>query len=123
MIDGGVFSMNTAMTLNPNRGITLGGTNSVGTIDGIGGLTYVIPGVISGGGLIKTGASLIQLAGGNTYTGTTYLTVDRTQAQNSNAFGTTAGGVVVFNGATLELSNSLPGGSIIIGAEAVTLNP
>ena len=51
--------------MNANRGIVLGGVNNFGVIDSTtSGVSFTIPGAISGsGGLVKTGAGEVVLAG------------------------------------------------------------
>ena len=125
VIDGGVFNESVAsITLNPNRGITLGGTATMGVID-VTASTFTIPGVITSttAGLVKTGAGILQLTGGNTYTGQTIIggTAGLT-AGNSMALGTTTAGTIVLTGSALNLDNTTPGGGIIIGAETLNLN-
>ena len=62
--------------------------------------------------------SAVVLSQNNTYTGATTVNANATaRASHANAFGTTAGGVTVASGGTIELS-----GGIAIGAEALTLS-
>ena len=92
-VDGGVLNLgSTNFMLNPNRGITLG-SSVAGANTGFGTLANngsgaVIPGVVTGGNLIVD-STIVTLAGGNTYTGTTTVTVDAfwLAAANSNALG------------------------------------
>lgn len=122
-LDGGVLSASATTTLNPNRGIQLSGTNTSGILDTTTG-TFTIAGVIGGSnGLVKTGAGTLLLAGGNTYTGQTVISgAAGLTAANFFALGTTDAGTVVLNTSALNLDNTVPGGAIIIGAEALELN-
>jgi len=62
--------------------------------------------------------SVVILNNNNTYTGLTTVNAGATaRASHVNAFGTTAGGVIVSSGGAVQLSNN-----VTIGAEALTLN-
>ena len=119
-----------AVTLNPYRGILLDGTTNHttgGVIDASSGGVFTIPGVIADGAngsasLTKTGVGQLILAGSNTYSGGTIVNAGTLTAANSNALGSVAGGILVRNNSTFSLDNTLPGGAIIIGAEALTLS-
>lgn len=76
-------------------------------------------GKISGsGGLTKLGISTLTLGGSNTYTGTTLVgTGGILKITAPNALGSTAGGTVISNGATLQIQ-----GDIAVGAEGLTLS-
>ncbi len=102
-----------------------GGGAAGGNID-LGGNTLTVTqaadlsydGIISGtGGLTKKGASKLTLTGTNTYSGATSIDAGTLNLQDAAAAGTTAGGVTVAAGASLELQ-----GGIAIGAESLTLN-
>lgn len=119
VIDGGVLSATGGtVTLNVNRGITLGGVANVGTIDASN--VFTIPAVITGGGLIKTGTNRLDLAAINTYTGETYITAGSLRVLNNQALSTTGAGTIVFGGASLETSDA--NGPLILAAEPITLN-
>ena len=68
------------------------------------------------GSVTKQGMGALTLSGANTYTGATTVSAGTLVASSATALGTTAGGVVVSNGATLNINN------VAIGAEALTLN-
>ncbi|MEQ1754218.1 MAG: autotransporter domain-containing protein [Micropepsaceae bacterium] len=75
-------------------------------------------GVLLGAGdLSKDGTGTLTLSGTNTYTGKTFINVGAIRIENGAALGSTAGETVVASGAALEVQ-----GSIVTGAEAVTLN-
>ena len=87
-----------------------------------------LSGVISGAGtLVKSGTNLLQLAGTNTYTGPTYINAGIVRPDLNSTFGTTAGGVFIASGATLDLGcDSTVGGtrtadSLDFGAEEFTV--
>ena len=63
-----------------------------------------LPGVISGNGtLVKSGTNLLQLLGANTYTGPTYVNAGLVRPDQNSAFGTTAAGTFIADGATLDV--------------------
>jgi len=64
----------------------------------------------------KTGAGTLAISSANAFTGTTRVNQGVLQLRSNTAAGTTGGGIVVQNGAALELANS-----VAIGAEALTL--
>ncbi len=123
LIDGGVLGGSANFTLNPNRGIKLGGLSSTASIDAVAATTFVIPGVISGSAtLSKTGAGTVALTGVNTYTGQTLISTGALELQNTHGLGDTAAGTAVFNGGALNLNNSLVGGGIFVTGEPLTLS-
>lgn len=76
-----------------------------------------ITSVISGNGtLTKNGNGLLTLSGINTYIGATAVNTGTLRAGSSTAFGSTAGGVTVANGASIELN------AVSITTEAFTLS-
>jgi len=77
-----------------------------------------VTGVISGTsfGLTKAGIGRMVLVGTNTYTGTTTVLEGALRIRNDQGAGTTAGGVIVSDGAVLQLQ-----GGITVGAEALSL--
>ncbi len=77
----------------------------------------VTTGTVGGGaGLTKSGAGTLVLTKAGTYTSTTYVNQGALRLANNTAAGTAAGGIVVQNGAALELANN-----ITVGAEALTI--
>ncbi len=87
------------------------------TFNSSGAATQAAGSIISGSGtLVKQNSGTLTLSGANTYTGATTISAGTVVASSATAFGTTAGGVVVSNGATLNIN------SVAIGAEALTLN-
>src|SRR6185369_4582104 len=78
-----------------------------------------VSGAISGSNansLNKSGTGDLRLSGSNAYTGATNVSEGTVTAANTNAFGTTAAGVVVQQQAAVQLDN------VSIGNEALTLN-
>jgi len=72
----------------------------------------------SGNGTVTlSGSGTIVLAGANTFSGATKINSGILNVRHNTGLGTTAGGVTVASGASLELQNG-----IIIGAEALSLN-
>jgi autotransporter-associated beta strand protein len=69
-----------------------------------------------GSDLAKRGAGELLLAGPNTYRGTTAIDEGVVTAASSSAFGSTAGGTVVADGAQLQLQ-----GNLTVAGEALTL--
>jgi autotransporter-associated beta strand protein len=68
------------------------------------------------GSLAKTDSGTLTLTGANTFTGGVNVTGGVVNIQNDSALGTVAGGVVVGNGAALQLE-----GGITVAAEALTM--
>ena len=66
--------------------------------------------------LTKTGAGTLAVNVANSYTGATNVNQGVLRLMNATASGSTAGGIVVQNGAALELANSA-----VVGAEALTI--
>ncbi|MBE7495391.1 MAG: autotransporter-associated beta strand repeat-containing protein [Verrucomicrobiaceae bacterium] len=67
---------------------------------------YEVSIAISGAGdLRQSGSGTATLSGGNSYSGTTFVSGGTLEVQVNNALGTTAGGTQVASGATLRLDN------------------
>lgn len=72
--------------------------------------------LVGSGDLTKSGAGLLQLNGASTaYTGAINVSAGTLQLGNASASGTTAGGVIVSSGATLDLNGQA------IGAEPISV--
>ena len=80
----------------------------------VGDVTNPLP---AGSDFVKRGTGELILAGVNTFRGTTGIDEGVLTAMNSQAFGTTAGGTVVANGAQVQLQ-----GSLTIAGEPLTLS-
>jgi len=103
LVNGGVFN-NTV-------------TNS-GTMTTIASGTNTISGPISGSGsFVQNGTGFTILSGSNSYSGPTLVEQGILNIRSNSALGSTAGGTIVSNGATLQVQ-----GNINIGTEAVTLS-
>jgi autotransporter-associated beta strand protein len=91
-------------------------------------LAQALPGVISGAGtLVKEGTNVLHLLGANTYTGPTYINAGTVRVDQNTAFGTSAGGVFIADGATLDVGCSPDVGgtrntnSLNLGSEVFTV--
>ncbi|MBR2572787.1 MAG: autotransporter-associated beta strand repeat-containing protein [Loktanella sp.] len=102
-----------------------GTTGTLGTGDVVNNATLrfdrsddvTVSNVISGtGNLVKQGAGRLTLSGTNTYSGTTTINEGTLRIGDSSGLGSTAGGTIVADGATLELL------SVVNLNEAITLN-
>ena len=105
-LNGGTLANNSAaFTIDNAVAISASG----GTFNISGGATTVgLSGVISGSGtLAKTGTSILQLDGSNTFTGAMNIGAGTVVANHANAFGTTAGSTTVAAGATLRVAGGL----------------
>ncbi|MDP2802551.1 MAG: autotransporter-associated beta strand repeat-containing protein [Phreatobacter sp.] len=102
-----------SVLLANNSTLTTGGNNATtdfgGTISETGGI----------GNLTKIGTGTLVLHTGNTYSGTTTVSVGVLQIEEDSALGTTAGGTTVTGGAALQLIASSIADPI---GEALTLN-
>jgi fibronectin-binding autotransporter adhesin len=68
-----------------------------------------VGGVLAGGAnLIKEGTNLLTLGGANTFSGTVTVKAGTLSVNNNSSLGSTAGGTVIENGATLDI-NAVPG--------------
>ena len=75
--------------------------------------------IYCGGSLTQNGTGTVKLTGGSDYTGVTSVNSGTLNIQNNTATGSTAGGVVVSDGAELQMEHAT---GIAVGAEALTLN-
>jgi autotransporter-associated beta strand protein len=103
---GSIGNLNGAggMTLNANRGITLGAGG--GGFDTSGG-NLTIPGAISGtGDLLKNTSGNLILRGNNTYTGNTLVTSGILTVGSANALGATSGNTQVSDGTEIRVDGS-----------------
>lgn len=109
----GIIDSSGTGNLNLTGGIT--GTQNL-TLTGSTNATET--GIISTntGNVTKTGAAIWHLAGANTYSGLTTISVGTLQIQNAMGLGSTVGATSVASGATLIIDN------IAIGNESLNLN-
>ncbi len=78
-----------------------------------------LEGIVNGNtgvGIVKAGAGYMTMIAANTYSGTTTINAGSLRIENNSALGTTAGGTVVADGASLCLANN-----ITVGAEALSI--
>ena len=107
--DFGTLEATASFTLNPNRGVTLMGTNDTISVTGANVLTY--GGIITGpGSLLKGDSGTLILSGVNTYTGITTINAGVLSiSQDANLGtppGTPVGNQLTFNGGTLQATAS-----------------
>ncbi len=93
------------------------------------GATQALAGVISGSGsLVKSGTNILQLLASNTYTGPTYINAGIVRANQNATFGSSAGGVFIAPGATLDVGCSADVGgtrtsdALDLGTEVFTVS-
>jgi autotransporter-associated beta strand protein len=111
---GGALINSSATAASLSGTVTMASASSFGG-DGAGAMT--LSGVVSGAfALTKVGTGTMVLSGVNTYSGATNTTSGILRAGNAAAFGTTAGGVSISDGAVVDLNGQA------IGAEAFTVN-
>ncbi|MFD1628880.1 autotransporter-associated beta strand repeat-containing protein [Pseudopedobacter beijingensis] len=107
-LNGGTLTNGTAAFTIDNTIVigSAGGTFNIG--GGSGATQVVLSGVVSGSGtLTKSGTSILELSGNNTYTGSTNVTAGTVVVSQANALGTTAGATTVSAGATVRLAGGL----------------
>jgi len=91
--------------------VTLSGTNT--TSVGEAAVLDLRGTVLGTGGFSKTGAGILRLAGGNTFSGNLIINAGTVVAGNNAALGTTAGTTTIMSGARLDVS------AFSLGAEQV----
>jgi autotransporter-associated beta strand protein len=109
-LSGGTLATTATLTLNANRGISLGASG--GTIDVASGKTLTYSGIAAGtGSLTKTDTGTLVLGGGNSYSGTTTISAGTLSiAADSNlgaAPGSATPGSLILNGGTLATTATL----------------
>jgi fibronectin-binding autotransporter adhesin len=121
----GAVTVSALGTLQITGGSTIGSLAGSGSVDLVADLatggndaSTEFSGVVLGAGnFSKDGAGTLTLTGTNTYAGKTFINAGAIRIKNGAALGSTVGETVVASGAALEVQ-----GSIVTGAEAVTLN-
>ena len=107
-LNGGTLQTTANMTLNSNRGVTLGASG--GTLDVNPSATLTYGGIIAGSGsLTKTDSGTLVLSGANTYTGATNINAGILNIQSAGALGTASNtsNTTVANGAVLQMANNI----------------
>lgn len=97
--------------------ISLGSATRTFNVEGNLSITAAVSGA-EGAGIIKTGAGGLSLGGANTFTGAVHAQAGSLAADNTKAFGTTAGGVRIEVGASLFIGSfkGIAGESLWMGA-------
>ncbi|MGG9972180.1 autotransporter-associated beta strand repeat-containing protein [Ferruginibacter sp. SUN002] len=122
---GGTITLSTnAVRINSDAGtLTLNASNAITatainlTVGGAGNTDISGTITTTSGTLTKDGNGTLTVSGTNTYTGATVVSAGVLNVRNAQGTGTTAGGVTVSSGASLELQ-----GGITVGAEALTIS-
>jgi len=88
-----------------------------------GSVTQTVSNAISGPGtLVKSGSGCVTLNAANTFTGPTYINEGTFVARHNTAFGTTAAGTFITDGATLDIGGGLNVDALNLGAELFTVS-
>jgi len=88
-----------------------------------GSVTQTVSNAISGPGtLVKSGSGCVTLNAANTFTGPTYINEGTFVARHNTAFGTTAAGTFIADGATLDIGGGLNVDALNLGAELFTVS-
>ena len=102
------------MAIGPAGSVNLGGADRTITVQGS---TLSIQGVVSNGGIVKSGPGLLALAGTNTYTGPTTVSAGSLAILGNQSAAT--GLVTVGNGAALAGTGTTGGGLALAGGSAL----
>ncbi len=117
VLDGGGLAATTCLTLNPNRGITLG--TGGGNFNSTGAIDYA--GVIGGPGALNVDGGVLNLAGNpgnNTYGGITTVNRGTLGISRLGALGSAASAVVI-KGTTVP---GVGGGQLVLGGSITPIN-
>jgi autotransporter-associated beta strand protein len=118
-LDNGTLQTTATMTLNSNRGVTLGASGGTLDVNPITTLTY--GGIIAGSGsLTKADTGTLLLSGANTYTGATNVNAGTLQLGAANSISSSSA-VNVASGATFSLNSNSDTIGSLAGAGSVTL--
>ncbi|MES2658870.1 MAG: autotransporter-associated beta strand repeat-containing protein [Verrucomicrobiota bacterium] len=108
---GGDFSLGLATfnnQMNFSGSVDLGGTTrTISLVDNTNAQDSIFSGIISNGGLIKTGAGTLVLSAANTYSGPTTVNQGTLFLNNSNPLATSSS--ITINGSGAKLTGSSPG--------------
>jgi fibronectin-binding autotransporter adhesin len=117
-IGNGTLGINTTLTINANRGITV--SNAASTIDVAAAQTGTYNGIIAGsGGVTKTGTGTLVLGGVSTYSGNTTLSAGTLQLGTANVIPNASN--VVMSGGTLS-TGATTGNAETMGTLQLTAN-
>lgn len=101
-----------------NGALTFSGSVDLGAVRSISvNAPVTLSGVVSNGGLTKTGDAMLTLSGANTFIGATQVNWGVLAVGHATGLGTDAAGTTVADGAELRVQ-----GGITVASEAVTLN-
>jgi fibronectin-binding autotransporter adhesin len=105
-LDAGLLASRGVNTVSV-AGLTLGSTHAIAYVDGAMS-TLNVSGSLGGAStmLAKGGSGVLNLSGANTFNGVTRLTDGVVRASSDLAFGSTANGVIVQYGSTVELNGA-----------------
>jgi autotransporter-associated beta strand protein len=106
------------ITSTSGNGLNASATQNliINTVTGTLNVSATINGSGSTRSFVKAGAGTLVVSSANAYTGTVRVNEGVLRVANATATGTDAGGIIVQNGAALELANS-----VAVGAEALTI--
>jgi len=120
-LDGGTLKATASFTIDDsNRGVTLGAAD--GTFEVVSDSVFTLNVAVAGGSdatLYKTGEGTIDITASNGYTGETRIQAGVLRARNTRALGTPDNGVIVSDGATLDLAGKGMADAVTIAGAGV----